>query len=60
MVDFNSKYTGDEVESMLDVIESKQDVIEDLDTIREGASRGATALQSIPEEYVRYYNRFEW
>lgn len=52
MVDFNSKYTGDEVESMLDVIESKQDVIEDLDTIREGASRGATALQSIPEKYV--------
>lgn len=31
---------------------SKQDVIEDLESIREGASKGQTALQSIPEEYV--------
>lgn len=33
-------------------VASKQDAIADLDTIRAGASRGATALQSIPEEYV--------
>lgn len=33
-------------------IAGKQDAISDLDTIREGASKGATALQSIPEEYV--------
>lgn len=33
-------------------ISKKQDEIKDLDTIRSGASAGATALQSIPEEYV--------
>lgn len=33
-------------------VAGKQDAIADLDTIRAGASRGATALQSIPEEYV--------
>lgn len=33
-------------------IAGKQDTISDLDTIRDGASKGATALQSIPEEYV--------
>lgn len=32
--------------------ESKQDVISDLDTIRSGAELGATALQSVPSEYV--------
>lgn len=31
---------------------TKQDVISDLETIRSGASKGATALQSIPAEYV--------
>lgn len=31
---------------------TKQDTIEDLETIREGASKGATALQSVPAEYV--------
>ena len=33
-------------------ITGKQDVIEDLESIREGAAKGATALQSVPEEYV--------
>lgn len=33
-------------------VSSKQDAISDLDAIRSGASKGATALQSIPEEYV--------
>lgn len=31
---------------------TKQNVISDLETIRSGASKGATALQSIPAEYV--------
>ena len=31
---------------------TKQDIISDLDTIRQGAELGATALQSIPAEYV--------
>ena len=33
-------------------ISGKQDVISDLDTIRSGAAKGATALQSVPDEYV--------
>ena len=33
-------------------ISGKQDVISDLEIIRSGAAAGATALQSIPEEYV--------
>ena len=33
-------------------ITGKQDVIEDLESIREGAAKGATALQSVPEEYI--------
>ena len=33
-------------------ITGKQDVISDLESIREGAAKGATALQSVPEEYV--------
>lgn len=52
MIDFDSKYTGEEVESLLDAVGGKQDAIEDLAAIREGASKGATALQSVPSEYV--------
>ena len=33
-------------------LETKQDVISDLETIRSGASKGATALQSVPSEYI--------
>ena len=33
-------------------IDGKQDEIKDLDAIRSGAAKGATALQSIPAEYV--------
>lgn len=84
MEDYQSKYTGEEVEEMLDQIangeigggitaetdpifsaspaasitdakkaewDGKQDAIADLATIREGASKGATALQSVPSEY---------
>lgn len=32
--------------------ENKQSVIDDLQTIREGAAAGATALQEIPSEYI--------
>lgn len=35
-----------------DELQGKQNVIQDLKAIREGASKGATALQSIPDEYV--------
>lgn len=33
-------------------LDSKQDVISDLATIRSNAEKGATALQSVPDEYV--------
>ena len=33
-------------------ITGKQDVIKDLDSIRSGAALGATALQSVPAEYI--------
>ena len=49
---YNSKYTGAEVESLLDAANGKQDKIEDLDAIRSGAAAGATALQSVPAEYI--------
>lgn len=42
---FNSKYTGLEVENKLDAIDGKQAIIDDLDTIREGASKGSTSVQ---------------
>lgn len=33
-------------------VSGKQDAISDLATIRDGAAKGATALQSVPSEYV--------
>lgn len=44
--------TQGEFNSLYNSMESKQDVISDLETIRSGAALGATALQSVPEEYV--------
>lgn len=34
------------------VLNGKQDIINDIENIRNGASLGATALQSVPSEYV--------
>lgn len=49
---YNSKYTGAEVENLLGKINDKQDTISDLASIREGAAKGATAVQpeNIPNE----------
>lgn len=49
---YNSKYKSSKIEEILDSVEGKQDAIADLDAIRSGAEKGATALQSIPSEYV--------
>ena len=38
-------------EEILNNIAEKQDIISDLDTIRQGAAKGATALQSYTEQY---------
>lgn len=84
MEDYRSKYTGEQVEELLDMVangevgggieaetdpifsaspaatitdakkaewDGKQDTIADLATIRSGAEKGATALQSVPSEY---------
>ena len=32
---------------------TKQDVLDDIDDIRSGAAKGATALQSVPDEYAK-------
>lgn len=40
------------IERIDDLASEKQDEITDLDTIRDGAAKGATALQSVPSEYV--------
>lgn len=54
MADYTSKYTGEEIEERLDLagtsvqpdeLEGKQDKIDDLAEIREGAEKGASALQ---------------
>ena len=59
---YNSKYTGAEVDNALSKaltaiqehqdISGKQDVISDLAEIRANSKKGATALQSVPSEYV--------
>ena len=47
--DISNLATKEEVTTGLS---DKQDIISDLTTIREGASKGATALQSVPDEYI--------
>lgn len=49
---FNSKYKSSEIEEILDSVGGKQDAIADLDAIRGGAEKGATALQSVPSTYA--------
>lgn len=46
------KDNKDIVDVLNNSISSKQDKIDDLDSIRANASKGATALQSVPSEYV--------
>ena len=44
-MDFNSKHKSSEIERILDSVGGKQDAITDLEEIRQGAAKGATALQ---------------
>jgi hypothetical protein len=46
IIEFRDKKYIDNINS------KKQDIISDIETIRQNASKGATALQSVPEEYV--------
>lgn len=48
---YKSKYTGLQIDDILDSVGSKQTQIEDLESIRAGAQKGATALQSYTEKY---------
>ena len=50
--DYKSRYTGEEIDALLDKAENAQERIPDLEDIRDGATKGATALQSVPEEYI--------
>ncbi len=49
---YKSKYTGSQIDDILDSVEGKQNEIEDLASIRSGAAKGATALQSYTEKYT--------
>ena len=49
---YQSKYTGLQIDDILDSVEWKQGKIEDLASIRAGAQKGATALQSYTEKYT--------
>ena len=56
-VDLSGYYTKQEIDNkgyltQHQDITGKQDVISDLTTIRANAALGATALQSVPEEYI--------
>lgn len=44
---YTSKYTGAQIEGYLDSVPNKQDKIADLDAIRSGANKGATAIQEV-------------
>ena len=46
---YNSKYTGAEVEALLDSANDKQDKIDDLDAIREKAEEGATVYRMVQD-----------
>lgn len=50
---FNSKHKSREIEEILDSVEGKQDAISDLEKIRQGAAKGATALQSLSNYYTK-------
>ena len=41
-----------DITGLVDALAGKQDTIQDLDEIRAGAALGATALQSVPENYA--------
>ena len=43
---------GGDIPNIDELLATKQDKITDLEDIREGASLGATALQSVPAEYI--------
>lgn len=47
--DMSDYYNKEVIEEKL---ATKQDVVRDIETIRDGAAKGATALQSVPSEYV--------
>lgn len=49
---YNSKYKSSKIEEILDSVGGKQDAINDLSAIREGASKGATSVQ--PEDISKF------
>lgn len=47
-----NKAITDEINKINSNLADKQDIISDLETIRSGAAKGATALQEVPEELL--------
>lgn len=45
--DYESRYTGKEIDERLGKVDEKQDTITDLEDIRSGAQKGATAIQKV-------------
>ena len=62
--DLQSEVEKLDIESIEKAIEGKQDSIEDLETIRQGAAKGATAVQNVSSSNANYATvsreGFEW
>ena len=50
--DYEGRYEGEEIDDLLDIVKKSKADILDIDNIRKDAALGATALQSVPDEYV--------
>lgn len=50
--DYEGRYEGEEIDDLLDIVKESKADIQDIDNIRKNAALGATALQSVPDEYV--------
>lgn len=50
---YKGKYSGQQLEAVLDSVGGKQDAIDDLADIRSGASAGSTAVQPSELETMR-------
>lgn len=58
--DLSAYLTADEIAEVyatIEALDGKQDTIADLETIRSGAAKGATALQSYTEKYTGTYSK---
>ena len=50
--DMENQHPISAITGLSEKLDTKQDVIPDIETIREGATLGSTALQAVPDEYI--------